>query len=184
MCNISNNAHHVCANSSCTTDKLQNACGDCRRNCGGKKIMKAEELRKQLLNVLGVEPDEAFYTEQSFGMCKHRYNSKFKYFEYYHNVDTKWCFDNEIVKDLFSGRAKFIGKFWKPEQKEMYFYVSGEGEICSLIWWGDTFDLSTWHLQNCFKTKEEAEENKDRVVELLRSDAPAWKVAEMKMNNE
>lgn len=147
--------------------------------------MKAEELRQQLLALFGVKPDEEFYTEQLFSIYKHRYNSKFGYFEYYHKGEKRWCHDTTVIEKLLSGYAKLIRKFWKPHIREKYYYINQDGYIGSLIFENNFSDYALWHVGNCFKTEEEAEANKDRVFGLLTGgDIPMWKITELGLGNE
>lgn len=45
----------------------------------------------------------------------------------------------------------------RPKNNEMYFYISGECEICFHRWRNDSIDNRYYEIGNCFKTKEEAE---------------------------
>ena len=48
-------------------------------------------------------------------------------------------------------------KVWKPECGELFFYISGRGDIFSSIWINSYICSEYYSIGNCFKTKEEAE---------------------------
>lgn len=65
----------------------------------------------------------------------------------------------EIVRD---GR-------WKPKEGENYFWIAGDGVIMFEEWnrnHGD-FENHTWEMGNCFLTREQAEQARDKVKETL-----------------
>lgn len=56
-------------------------------------------------------------------------------------------------------------KRWKPKEKanETYYLVTTNGEISNTRWLNDNFDKWLYLTDNCFKTKEEAEEYKKQI---------------------
>jgi hypothetical protein len=48
-------------------------------------------------------------------------------------------------------------KIWIPKEKELYWYIDGNLNVCSLIFWGNITNEYIFKAKNCFKTKEEAE---------------------------
>lgn len=48
-------------------------------------------------------------------------------------------------------------KMWKPKCGELFFYISGRGDIFSSIWINSYICSEYYSIGNCFKTKEEAE---------------------------
>jgi hypothetical protein len=63
----------------------------------------------------------------------------------------------EMIKNLKNNKK------WQPETKDLYFYVSSEGDIFRDEWYttlDDEFRMST---DNCFKTLEEAEQHLENI---------------------
>jgi hypothetical protein len=54
---------------------------------------------------------------------------------------------------------------WKPEVEELYFFVASYGGIDEFTWKGDSeHDSYLYSIGNCFKTMEEAESYKERLI--------------------
>ena len=47
-------------------------------------------------------------------------------------------------------------KRWKPQLRERYYMILGDGEIKSFLWEDTFFDKKAWRLGNCFRLKKEA----------------------------
>lgn len=54
-------------------------------------------------------------------------------------------------------------KRWKPKNRERYWVVECNGNICQTEWNDDNIDDWLYLTGNCFKTKEEAEEYKNQI---------------------
>lgn len=57
---------------------------------------------------------------------------------------------------------------WKPKLGEMYWYVFNKKEVSTTRNSNEIFDSMCFKLGNYFKTKEEAEQNKDRISSMLK----------------
>ncbi len=55
-------------------------------------------------------------------------------------------------------------KVWKPKLGETYWYVDYDGTVCRSEWGGLRVEKSLYALGNCFKTKEEAEFYKEKLI--------------------
>ena len=142
-------------------------------------------LTEKVLEILSVATYEGFYTKQGKYINDHRFNSTLKRFEYWDKKRKIWAHDKEVIDDLLTGKATLIKKPWEPIFNEEYFYFDTDYTIFSHSWEGDLFDLANWQIGNCFKSEEEAKENKDRVFGLLTGgNIPMWKVAELGLGNE
>lgn len=84
---------------------------------------------------------------------------------------TQQEYENEI-KELKERLAKLETekveepqtKRWKPNEDETYWFISSGGVIANTDWCGeDTTDVWYYITGNCFKTKEEAEEYKNKL---------------------
>lgn len=54
---------------------------------------------------------------------------------------------------------------WKPENKELYWFLDRGGSIAGCYWDGDVGDLFRYSVGNVHKTKEEAEAYKQALLE-------------------
>jgi len=71
---------------------------------------------------------------------------------------------NNKVKEL----EKKENKKWKPKKDELYYYhLSKFDDIFSECWEDDLFGKRNFIIGNYFKTYEEAEQNKDKVIKNL-----------------
>jgi hypothetical protein len=58
---------------------------------------------------------------------------------------------------------------WLPSEGDHYFIILGNGMI-ALFPWNDTeFDHEAWHFGNCFHTQAQAEQAREKIIEVLRT---------------
>ena len=62
----------------------------------------------------------------------------------------------QLIKLIHKSNG-FKSKMWKPKCGELFFYISGRGDIFSSIWINSYICSEYYSIGNCFKTKEEAE---------------------------
>lgn len=80
----------------------------------------------------------------------------------------------ELEKKLNELREKLnkpVNKVWKPEYENIYYYITVYGIVRETVCINGKFDECTWATGNCFKTKEEAEFEAERlkvITELKR----------------
>lgn len=55
-------------------------------------------------------------------------------------------------------------KIWKPKDGEEYYVINAESEIEKRYWNNDEYDIGSYQMGNCFKTKEEAEKEKEKII--------------------
>lgn len=77
---------------------------------------------------------------------------------------------NEALVRLLIGCSKIKRKPWKPKKEEYYWNVRLEGEPCLTRWLDDIIDYNNYKLGNCYRTKAEAEENRDKWSRFYASD--------------
>ena len=65
--------------------------------------------------------------------------------------------EQEQFNALVEKANKPKSKVWKPEKTDMYFAMSGYGEITPCWSEMNDFDTARYSIGNCFKTEEEAE---------------------------
>ena len=78
-----------------------------------------------------------------------------------------------VLRDLCTGAYGIKRKPWKPEDDETYWYIDENGEA-----WRNRFDnceyasdhMNYYKLGNCYRTREEAEANRDKWVAFYASD--------------
>ncbi len=77
--------------------------------------------------------------------------------------------DNTIIK-LIKGELEIIKKPFRPKFEEKFYFVNYNGEfwkITETFWDNSLEDLEDLHIGNCFKTMQEVEQNKQKIIDLL-----------------
>lgn len=95
--------------------------------------------------------------------------------EYYYNEEEKWeeADLHWLILIMFSEENKIIKPAWKPEDDEEFWYITPNGNICSMSYDSQaTSDIVFFLIGNCFKNKKEAEENKEKMLRILNRDKP------------
>ena len=128
----------------------------------------------EIAKMLGVELDEEFeIVRSSTGewianayitndrLCYSKYNPIYKEFSGY---TLEW-----LLKGSYTIKQK-TQEPWKPRGNEKYWYVTPEGYCCNAICLGDWVSVTLYKIGNCYRTKEEAEANRDKWVEFYKSD--------------
>ena len=126
----------------------------------------------EVAKMLGVELGEEFEVEK-YSSRKHRITvNGFERYE-----DGEWlgnhAVDSFIFEKLLTGKYAIKRKPWKPNDGERYWYVDERGRI-----WSDYFDyysctshcMNYYKLGNCYRTREEAEVNRDKWIKFYASD--------------
>lgn len=68
----------------------------------------------------------------------------------------------KMKEERFADVSKKV-KHWKPKFGDVYYGLMGDGTIKSIIWDNDVVDCGYYNIGNCFKTKEEAQKELDRI---------------------
>src|SRR5439155_19919379 len=71
----------------------------------------------------------------------------------------------EKVLSLFNQPAE--PERWIPELNDPYFIITLDGNTMQLKWRESQFDQLFWEFGNCFKTRQEAEQARDAIQEVL-----------------
>lgn len=77
---------------------------------------------------------------------------------------------NEAFMHILTGCSKIKCKPWKPKFGEYYWMVNQYGSIVDFVWVDSFVNVSTYKLGNCYRTREEAEANRDKWVAFYASD--------------
>ena len=74
------------------------------------------------------------------------------------------------LHSLLKGTLTIKRKPWKPADDECYYSVTEEGLIDQNVCVWDFIDISLYRIGNCYRTREEAEANRDKWVAFYESD--------------
>lgn len=85
------------------------------------------------------------------------------------NIDSdKW-----LIDIVFNENYKIIPSKQRPKNGEEFWYITPNGNIHSVPCDSQaTSDIALFLIGNCFKTKKEAEQNKEKILKLLRRNEP------------
>lgn len=75
-----------------------------------------------------------------------------------------------ILERLLAGEYTIKRKPWKPKDDEEYWLVNQCGNVISLNWIDNFLCITNYKIGNCYRTKEEAEANRDKWVAFYASD--------------
>ena len=75
-----------------------------------------------------------------------------------------------ILHSLIRGDLAIKRKPWKPKVDERYYTVAENGVLEQNVCVWDFIDISLYKLGNCYRTKEEAEANRDKWSRFYASD--------------
>lgn len=85
------------------------------------------------------------------------------------NIDSdKW-----LIDIVFNENYKIIPSKQRPKNGEEFWYITPNGNIHSVPCDSQaTSDITLFLIGNCFKTEKEAEQNKEKILKLLRRNEP------------
>ena len=144
--------------------------------------MKNEHLIKQFMEENGLQYNVPFWVEANSWRVKVKIikehdisrgvnipKVKCYYNKEWGNIDSdKW-----LIDIVFNANYKIIPLTQKPKDGEEYWYITPNGTIFSVLYHSyDTSDIALFLMGNCFKTKEEAEQNKEKILKLLNKNEP------------
>lgn len=76
----------------------------------------------------------------------------------------------DSLTSLLSRKSIIKRKPWKPKDGEEYWLVNHCGDVISLSWIDNFLCITNYKIGNCYRTKEEAEANRDKWVAFYASD--------------
>ena len=71
---------------------------------------------------------------------------------------------------LLVGKYAIKRKPWKPKKNDLYYCIEQEGFVISNRWYNSYAEVLLYKLGNCYRTREEAEANRDKWVAFYTSD--------------
>ena len=119
----------------------------------------------EVAKMLGVEIGEEFE-------CSNGFSYKFTELGIINvndNYKREEVYDRVLLQILI-GNYTIKRKPWKPKLDEEYYYVDETGYACSDPWVDSAFDFVFYKIGNCYKTKEDAEKDKNKWIEFYKSD--------------
>ena len=120
----------------------------------------------QIAQMLGVELEEEFYlksTTNGYYCTSGKNKTTFKLsesgvkYKFIRNTNNyEWCSLDAILAEVLTGSLEIVKKPWKPEDKEIMYYI-GLNRSINQTWFNAKggFTLLTYSLGNCFRTEEE-----------------------------
>ena len=120
-----------------------------------------ENLIPEALKLIGLSVDEEFRIK---GTCWiHKFdidgNSKARLLD----DDRNYQDSNYFLKEILNGTYEIEKLPFKPKPLQEFWYVNSDGRAICCVWSNFIVDWSLYKLGNCFRTKEEAEANADRI---------------------
>jgi hypothetical protein len=86
------------------------------------------------------------------------------------NVYDVFNFKAYLLQDLIKGSYGIKRKPWKPKFNEAYYSIGTDGTVEDGTWLNDFLDYSLYKLGNCYRTAEEAKNNRDKWGTFYSSD--------------
>lgn len=125
----------------------------------------------EVAKMLGVEIDEEFEIDYPHGEVSTAKITKTGL----HIICTNLKFNSSEL-DLISfnwllnGSCTIKRKPWRPKIREKYWVIVPDGDVCEYSWSDSLGGRSNYKLGNCYRTREEAEANRDKWVAFYASD--------------
>lgn len=76
----------------------------------------------------------------------------------------------QVLSRLLEGVITIKCNPFKPKIEKTYWYVRVDGTVTSCRWFEDQLDAYHYKLGNCYRTKDEAEANRDKWLAFYASD--------------
>lgn len=121
---------------------------------------------EQVAKMLGVELEEPFkiiYSNNAESIEYYRFTKNG--FEFYYDEDNEWLPGAQGFIRLILGQYKIKKKPFLSKDGERFYFIDVNKNVQSRINDQKEFDIMSYILGNCFKTEEEAEDNKEETWE-------------------
>lgn len=134
--------------------------------------MKEKNHMREIADMLGVEMDEEFGI--AYGDTVAPVQAKITadgLMTRYTQNRSYWLNDKMLVELLCVKNEICIKRTpWKPKYRHTYYYVGNDSNVWEVVWYGATKDYNSYKLGNCYRTREEAESNKEKWKRFYASD--------------
>ena len=152
--------------------------------------MKNEHLIKQFMEENGLQYNVPFWVEANSWRVKVKIikehdisrgvnipKVKCYYNKEWENIDSdKW-----LIDIVFNENHKITPPKQRPKDGEEFWYITPHGTIFSVLYHSYVAkDIALFLIGNCFKTKEEAEQNKEKILKLLNQNKPLVDLVDLK----
>ena len=77
---------------------------------------------------------------------------------------------SDVLNDLLTGKLVIKRNPWKPNNGDLCWSVLPDDDIPGWPWTDSTDDMNYYKLGNCYRTREEAEANRDKWITFYASD--------------
>lgn len=125
----------------------------------------------EVAKMLGVELGERF---KIVHVGSNKPISEFNYYFTYKDIEIdaegRACPSEYLLTHLIYGDYTIKREPWKPAYDEPYWCVECNGVIYKAIWVNFSVDMMYYKLGNCYRTKQEAEANRDKWIAFYASD--------------
>lgn len=74
------------------------------------------------------------------------------------------------LTSILGGKVEIKRPPWKPTTTQSYYFVDEHGDIHKFAWKNNWIDNLSYKVGNCYRTKEEAESNKNKWIAFYASD--------------
>ena len=128
---------------------------------------------KDIANMLGVEIGEPFKVDNGFTYMfteKGIVAPSCVYRGVYTSEDLEEKHYELVLLALLNGDLTILPKPWKPTYDERYYSIGPGGVLEPGNWLNDFIDQAMYKLGNCYRTPQEAEENRDKWIKFYSSD--------------
>ena len=134
---------------------------------GGYKIMNKNYMQ-EIAKMLGVEFEEKFYIRDENNIRTSGNRDSIYHFD----EDGFFDENNEqrlyMLYCLLTGDCTIEKMPWKPKNNDIYWYINIDGDLYRTMFLCDNeYDLMFYKSGNCFKSKEDAERNRKRILKEL-----------------
>lgn len=124
----------------------------------------------EVAKMLGVELDEEFETPV---YSSEKYKININGIAVYEDGEWKYSLASTsfVFEKLLAGQYEIKRKPWKPKDGDIFYFIGSDGDIyhyyaeCGL-----TYHNNFYKIGNCYRTREEAEANRDKWIAFYVSD--------------
>lgn len=123
----------------------------------------------EVAKMLGVELGEAFYINESSDFICTIYNDGLCVYPTRDDIRILPT-HGDVLSCLLEGNMTIKCKPWKPKKDEDYWLVNQCGNVISLAGIDNLLCITNYKIGNCYRTREEAEANRDKWIKFYASD--------------
>lgn len=144
--------------------------------------MKNKSLLEQFMEENGLQYNVPFWVEEGNWRFKVKIIKEHDTSRGVNMPKIKCCYNKEwgdidsdkwLIDIVFNENYKITPPKQRPKNGEEFWYITPNGNIHSVPCDSQaTSDIALFLIGNCFKTEKEAEQNKEKILKLLRRNEP------------